>query len=367
VVVGVKFQIELFETDDSYGVLPEPDPLPIVPPEPEFVGVQDSYMVLRAVLVPIKHDIGDNCAEAPTIGDNIVEAYRSLMHQMNPTELVELEVREPWVWTESLTSFNGILNELSSLRYEDNAEPGRYYYGIVRPCDGGPDGVGGQAIAIPPFPTKSNAWTRTAVGRWYGENGDETFVHEIGHTQGRYHVNCNGTEGGPDPTYPYEGGLIGHWGYGIENWQLYSPNTYADYMSYCSQTWVSDWGWEKVWPHIEEISSWDFEAPPPGGDDRMLLVGAIMTNGQEHWFTVPGDNSGWGPTPGMTVELEIEGKLAEVPATLSKRSHDGTINWAIELPEKLTDISSITRVSADARTPVDMGAIATGRRYLQPL
>jgi hypothetical protein len=367
VTTGVKFQIELFETDDSYGELPEPDPLPIVPPEPEYVGAEDSYMVLRATLVPIKHDIGENCAEAPTISDDVIEAYRSLMHEMNPTELVEIAVREPMVWTQSLSSFNGLLDDLSSLRYDDEAEPGQYYYGVVRPCDGGPDGVGGQAISIPPFPTKSNAWTRTAVGRWYGDDGDGTFVHEIGHTQGRYHVNCNGSEGGPDPSYPYEGGLIGKWGFGIESWTLHSPETTADYMSYCSKRWVSDWGWQKVWPFIKEISSWDFEAPPPGGDERMLLIGAIMENGQEHWFTVPGDMSGWTPTPGATVELEIEGKLVEVPATLSPRSDETTVNWVIELPAKLTDISSITRVSPEARTPVDMGAIATEPRFLKPL
>jgi len=323
--------------------------------------------VLRAVLVPIKHDIGENCAEAPTVSDNVVEAYRSLMHEMNPTELVEIEVREPMVWTQSLSSFNGLLDELSSLRYEDEAEPCYYYYGLVRPCDGGPDGVGGQAISIPPFPTKSNAWTRTAVGRWSGENGDGTFVHEIGHTQGRYHVNCNGTEGGPDPTYPYEGGMIGKWGFGIETWQLFSPATYADYMSYCSQRWVSDWGWEKVWPFVEEISSWDFEAPPPEGDERMLLIGAVAADGKEHWFTVPGDLSGWSTTPGMTIAVVIEGKLLEIPAVLNPRSDESTINWIIELPEKLSNISSITRVSPEARTPVDMDEIATGRRFLETL
>jgi hypothetical protein len=43
------------------------------------------------------------------------------------------------------------------------------------------------------------------------------------------------------------------------------------------------------------------------------------------------------------------------------------MNWIIELPEELSDISSITRVSPATRTPVDMGAIVTGRRYLQPL
>ena len=108
------------------------------------------------------------------------------------------------------------------------------------PCDGGPTTnggiVAGAAIDIPGPPTMNNDGSRVAVGRWgrtpwarrawrwrWSTSVKETFVHEIGHTQGRRHSPC-GDAGGTDGNYPYPEADIGSYGYnGVKN-VYFAPN-----------------------------------------------------------------------------------------------------------------------------------------------
>ncbi len=292
--VGVRFKIELFETETGYEDLPEPGQLSF-PPEPGFLGVEDKDMALKVVIVPIQHDLGAECPEAPEVTDDELQFLADQLFMQNPVERIEIERRDTVAYTNSLASFGGLLGFVADLRATDGADPGAYYYGVVRPCDGGPDGVGGQAISIPDFPTPDNAWTRVSVGRWYPglSSTANTFVHEVGHTQGRRHIFCNGEEGGTDPSYPYESGDIGVWGFGVLDFSLHTPTNGKDYMTYCGNTWVSDWTWGKVSPVIEEITSWDAQdggAVPASGQ---ILVGLIEpATGDETWFTTVGSAEG---------------------------------------------------------------------------
>src|SRR5690606_655329 len=91
-------------------------------------------------------------------------------------------------------------------------------------------------------------YLRVSVGRYTGDGlaASETFVHEVGHTQGRYHVRCSGGEAGVDSDYPHIGGITGIWGFGIYDLRLRSPAGSRDYMTYCANEWVSDYGYNKV-------------------------------------------------------------------------------------------------------------------------
>ncbi len=291
--VGVQFQIELFETEEGYEDLPEPAQL-AYPPQPGFLGVEDKDLALKVVLVPVRHAQSAECPEAPEVSDEEMQYLSDQLFMQNPVQRVEIERRDPVDYTGSLNSFSPLLNFLAELRASDSADPAAYYYGVVRPCDGGAEGVGGQAISIPSFPTIDNAWTRVSMGRWYASLSStaNTFVHEVGHTQGRRHVYCNGDEGGPDPSYPYEAGDIGVWGFGILDFTLYTPNNGKDYMTYCGNTWVSDWTWGKVLPFIEEITSWGAADMAPDTQRRVLVGLVDPAAGEESWFVTQGAAEG---------------------------------------------------------------------------
>lgn len=362
VLPGLKFQLELFETDFGYEDTPEPAQTAF-PAEPSYVGIEPAEMTLRVMLVPVQHDLGPDCPDVPVIDDQSLAVFEDELYMQNPVERVEVMVRDTYTYTDSLNSFGSLLGALANLRDADGADPGTYYYGVVRPCDGGPDGVGGQAIDIPGFPTKGNGWSRTAVGRWYGGVGStvNTFVHEIGHTQGRRHVYCSGEEGGADPSYPYDGGTIGVWGFGVLDYTLHKPTTAKDYMTYCGNTWVSDWGWHNVYPYIEEITSWDAEggAVDPSRT-RQLLVGLVdPAAGTEHWFTTTGSATGRAPAVDR-FEIATDAGVTELPATYGSMGESDAYNVVVELPEtvELRAAERITRIQGTTRT--DLAAVRMG-------
>jgi len=114
--------------------------------------------------------------------------------------------------------------------------------GFMRGCSiGGPVASGPTGI-----PSGDFSWDRDgSYGDWYG-------AHELGHTFGRSHVNATGEEAGPDPNYPYAGGVIGPPSGSLQGLDLRGsaqsnpaliPSTWFDIMSYGSSPgqWVSDY------------------------------------------------------------------------------------------------------------------------------
>jgi hypothetical protein len=365
----MKFKIELFETEPGYEDVPVIGP-ESYPPQAAYLGVEDAEMVLRALLVPIKHELNDECPEPADITEDAAQVFADQLYLQNPVQRADVEVREPFVFTDTMNSFGKVLSALADLRETDGADPSVYYYGIVRPCDGGPDGVGGQAISIPNTPRITAAWERTAVGRWYTSPlaSAGTFVHEVGHTQGRYHVACSGGEGGPDPSYPYEDGDIGVWGFElliegentVKSLTFHSPTAAKDYMTYCGNTWISDWGWHKVFPVIKTITSWDADAsngaPAAAPGDQRLLVGLIdPRNDSESWFVTRGTSEGRTPLASEALEISTPTDNLSLPMTIGSMGDDDAYNVVVQLPPDLdvARATQIARVSAGARRNID--------------
>ena len=71
-----------------------------------------------------------------------------------------------------------------------------------------------------------------------------TMAHELGHNLSLFHAPC-GASIGVDPTFPYQGGSIGFWGYDFRSRELKAPDD-TDLMGYCRDYWVSEYHFSKA-------------------------------------------------------------------------------------------------------------------------
>lgn len=366
---GLEYRVEAYETTPDLDDAPEPDTPPMLPVDGSttYVGIEDSYLVLKAVVVPFVYDDGAGCSTTPDTSEETMQLFQDLMYMQNPIDRLDFEVHEPIQWDGELTAFGELHTFLVGLRFDEGAPPETYYYGLVDVCSGGLGGAGGQANGIPTDPVDVNmAAQRVSAGLSLDPDWSaETFVHEVGHSQGRRHVACDG-EGGPDPSYPHQGGDVGEWGFGVIDFGLRHPTFYKDYMTYCHPTWVGTWGWNKVYPVIRGLSEWDEGFPggrvaPEGGTQAgpvhdpysgSLLMGSIEPNGREHWVTVPGALPASAERGPVRVELRAgSAVVAELPAHVQTlQDGDGGTLVMVPLPDRWSEVTTVTRVVGSVRS-----------------
>jgi hypothetical protein len=366
VVPNMRYRIELWESGPGAEDLPEPATPPQLPVDGSnaFVGVEASDQVLKITLVPFNYDSGTGCKTVPDTSPETMKLFQDQMYMMNPVDHLDFTLHEAIDWNEELSDFNELNQFMSELRADEGAEPERYYYGLVDVCAGGLGGAGGKAFGIPQGGKMSDAWQRVSSGLSLdAEWSSETFVHEVGHSQGRYHVFCNGDEGGPDFSYPFPNGELGDWGFGVINFKLYHPTVHRDYMTYCHPVWASTWGWNKVYPIIKELSSWDNAGQPaPANPTGSILVGSIWPSGREDWFTVPGDVAAEQLSAVHGVEFVVDGQPVHVPGAWLPQPDGDIVNLAVPLPARWDDVSQLTRVAGDARVAVDRARVREHHR-----
>lgn len=382
-VPGIKYRVELYETTPDHDDDPEPEVPPMLPVDGStaYVGIEDSYLVLKTVVVPFIYDDGAGCSTTPDTSEETMQLFQDLIYQMNPIDRLDFTLHEPVMWDTPLAAFGELHSYLVSLRFDEGAPPETYYYGLVDVCAGGLGGAGGQANGIPTDPVDpGQAYARVSAGLSLDpEWSAETFVHEVGHSQGRRHVACDG-EGGPDPTYPHDGGDVGEWGFGVVDFGLRHPTFYKDYMTYCHPTWVGTWGWNKVYPVIRGLSEWDEGFPggavqPEGGTSAAplgpalattgdpyggsLLMGTIDPDGRERWITVPGRLPAHAERGPVHVEMRAGSRIiADLPAHVqSLPEGDGGALVVVPLPEGWSDVTTVTRVAGSLRTAIPRAAI----------
>ena len=196
------------------------------------------------------------------------EAFLTSTKSMLPVGAYSVDVRAIYTTTAPvLESGNGndawgtILNEVLALRGAD-ASP-RYYYGVVKTGYGG--GVAGIGYV------GGNA--RTSIGWDVMSSAPSTVAHELGHNMGRLHAPCGGP-GGPDPFYPYSGGLIGVSGLDVSTLAIKSAFI-ADLMGYCHPSWISDYSWKGMLTYRERGPN---NAPQASSADSGLLVWGRVTS-----------------------------------------------------------------------------------------
>jgi hypothetical protein len=258
---------------------------------------------------------------------------------------------------------------MSGLRDDEGAEPERYYYGYIDTCSGGVDGAGGKAFGIPQGAKMEDAWQRVSSGLSTSdvEWSSETFVHEVGHSQGRFHVKCNG-EAGTDNNYPPENpnGVIGDWGFGVVNFKLYHPTVHRDYMTYCHPVWASTYGWNRTYANIKTLSSWDNNgkpAPDPGTIGS-LLVGSIYPSGRTNWITVTGAVAPEQLSAVHGVEFMIDGQPVHQAGAWLPQPDGDVVNLAVPLPARFDEVTQLARIDGATRIAIDPGKISRHHRRL---
>ncbi len=377
---GSEFWLELRETDGSLDVSSLAAGQSTTPATP--FGFEDTPLELRVVLVPVLYEYLDPPRQPDITADDLA-LFRDFLLQQNPVQTVDLQVRaEPLVRSEQLTNLGSLLSPTREVKLQDGAAANVYYHALVDV--GGPSINQVAGIATLTGSSKDDGTDRVAATVYHKHidipdedeedqtptifppvNSARTFVHEVGHNQGFSHVACpNANAAGPDPAYPYADGKIGAYGFGIRDFHVYTPSASHDYMSYCGNSWVSDWTWNKAFTRIQTLTSWDFEDAGPTPATTPVLVGLLSIDGFEEWSvsTAPiqaiservlssASASDW-------VEYSVAGSLAErVPARVELLSDDTTVMVTAPLPIALVDLDAATWIRGDRRQAVDLRSV----------
>ena len=157
----------------------------------------------------------------------------AFMRKSLPVGDLEVEVREPYVFTGDLSEYEphwpNYLDEISVLQMLEGRRG--YYYGVITRFSGSALlGFGwiGQPASV-------------------GVTSATTYAHELGHNMSLLHAPC-GDPLNVDSNYPssYVEGSIGIWGWDIEAEAQREPARYKDLMTYCGPEWVSDYSYAKA-------------------------------------------------------------------------------------------------------------------------
>lgn len=335
----VGWSLSLHEVDPSFLAEPLPADPPVLPPvdagtEKWPIGIESSNNVFRLVMVPIAMDYG-GCTETPPYDEETIGRYVDHQFASNPVEEVDVTIHDPYPWNQPISSGNdlsAILNAMSQLKSQEGAGPEVYYYALINNCGtcisgGGQGCIVGQARLPGDGMDSSDSLSRVGSGL----QSTSTFVHELGHAQGRRHINCEGAgAAGTDPSYPHNNGTLGSWGFDMRQAFLHNPALGYDYMSYCGPSWVSNWQWEATYKRIETLSSWGDVEPPYTTE---VLMMHIDENGDVQTWTTQGWVDGTRAAQGDSVDF-FDGalELGSMPARVTETAHGTGKQVAVELP-----------------------------------
>ncbi len=233
------------------GVVIELDPEGVVPTDPGSPtripesGVLDLGVVRLPVhiqtIVPTLLSLSpDERVFAWTNGLTAESEQMQMARTLLPIGDMEVRVHETFTTDVDLTTGTGwsrYLRQVELLWRREGSEG--YYYGVVRLPSGSRYGglgyVDGRSVSV-------------------GADRESTFAHELGHNMRLRHAPC-GSAPGPDPSYPYDDGETGVWGYDLRRNRLINPEQYRDLMGYCSPDWVSDYHFVRAYEHRVETET----------------------------------------------------------------------------------------------------------------
>lgn len=211
---------------------------------------------LKIVLVPINYTYQ---ATNQTYYGPTQDTISHFLLEKFPLSAVEPRLHAPLGFKGDLTTDKGwqdLLSAVTSLRNSEGGSGNALYYGVL-PEDSAASykwgGMGWMGI-------------RASVGL-----NSSVIVHESGHNFNLPHAPCGGA-GGPDPKYPYPGGIIGQWGIDPLVPIIYNPQTNYDIMGYCGGEVFSDYNYQKLFNSYKSSSA----AVENAASGKALLVRGIF-------------------------------------------------------------------------------------------
>lgn len=115
---------------------------------------------------------------------------------------------------------------------------------------------------------------------WNQLRAGSVMAQELAHNVGRKHINC-GSPDNVDTNYPYPGcqianvGADSYYGFDTTTLQPIRPNETADFMSYASRSWVSDYTWRALMNSFvaANVSAAALSAPVEG--ESVFVTGLV--------------------------------------------------------------------------------------------
>ena len=272
------YQVEIRETGACSALEGAPMGARFPEAAPAELAARETYPV-KVVIVPVRYET-DGSGALPDTGEEQLNGLRAEFLALYPATELELTVREPIGTTADYQTYeflDVVIEQIATLQAADNPPLDVHYYGLVSPvadflefCGGGCATGIGAWIESPFGPIASYG-----VGVGYIGYSAGTFVHELGHMHGRQHAPCGGA-GNPDEEYPYEGGLMGSWGYDARSGKLLDPGEHSDFMGYCEDPWASDYTYQSTFDFIVGLatSTTQFSRVGPPQSFRTLLLDA---------------------------------------------------------------------------------------------
>ena len=271
-------------------------------PEEAFVVVPivAAVPVFEVTIVPLV--VG---GESPDTSRAIYESWLDAAQSRFAIDAVDLEVRPPLdLGLGDDCTCQTRFAALQELNFQRNAEGSERFFVGVLPCR-----VGG--VAFTPGFVQVTSEGLAAVN---------TFIHELGHNLNLRHAPC-GDPPGVDPSYPYEGGVLGLPGFDAAN-GAWIPATAPDVMGYCAGAWLSDY-------HYDQSTRYRmFQERPPVLDAlaveawpvSLVIQGQLRPDGTVHlthavrlWTPWQRRSTAAGD-PRETVLVEVVGRDGEVLA-----------------------------------------------------
>ena len=373
---GTQFWLELRESDAAIDVSGLSPGVTEAPTQPEDIGFEETSLELKIMFVPVDYRYPEEW-RYPDITEDDIQLFHDYLLQQNPVQTIDIQIRdEPLIYSQQISNLGQLLNPTRNLKNQDGAASNVYYHALVDVNGPSVNMVAGIANLADASMADGDRRVAATVYYKHMDPGDEetgeepqtfppsqsgrTFVHEIGHNQGLSHVYCpGGNSAGDDPSYPYMDGKIGVYGFGIRDFHIYTPVHAHDYMSYCGNSWVSDWTWNKTWDRIETLTSWDYGAAPAPGPTQPVLVGTLYPDGSEDWwvFDSPAPSTGADSQP-LSLEFWAGGQLLDaVQPRVELLSDDATLVVTAPLPPSGLDLDAIVRVDPTGRHAVELDTI----------